>query len=316
MKKVKLGQTDLHIAPVNLGGNVFGWTLNEKQSFEILDAFADSGFNFIDTADTYSFWAEGNSGGESETIIGKWFKERGNRSDIVLATKVGFENGIRPADVSKATIRKTVEESLKRLQTDYIDLYYTHKDDGKTPIDETLEAHHQLVKEGKVRVIGASNLSPENLIASLEYSKEKSASSYQVYQPLYNLVERKEFETDYAPIVAKYDLAVLPYYSLASGFLTGKYRSEADLGKSPRGGGSKSYLNPKGLAVLAALDNVAEKHNSTPATIALAWLLTRPNVAAPIASATSTDQLKTITAAAEITLDEQDVASLNEASSY
>lgn len=316
MKKVKLGQTDLQIVPVNLGGNVFGWTLNEKQSFEILDAFADSGFNFIDTADTYSFWADGNSGGESETIIGKWLKERGNRSDIVIATKVGFENGIRPADVSKATIVKTVEESLQRLQTDYIDLYYTHKDDGKTPVEETLEAHHQLVKEGKVRVVGASNLSTDNLIASLEYSKENGISSYQVYQPLYNLVERKEFETEYAPIVEKYNLAVLPYYSLASGFLTGKYRSEADLGKSPRGGGAKKYLNPEGLAILGALDKVAEKHTSTPATIALAWLLTRPNVAAPIVSATSIDQLKTITSAAEIKLDEQDVTLLNEASSY
>jgi aryl-alcohol dehydrogenase-like predicted oxidoreductase len=316
MKKVKLGQTDLQVVPMNLGGNVFGWTLNEKQSFEILDAFADSGFNFIDTADTYSFWADGNSGGESETIIGNWLKRKGNRADIVVATKVGFENGIRPADVSKATILKTVEESLKRLQTDYIDLYYTHRDDGKTPVEETLEAHHQLVKEGKVRVIGASNLSTKNFVASLEYSRENGISSYQVYQPQYNLVERKEFEENYAPIIAKYDLAVLPYYSLASGFLTGKYRSDADLGKSTRGGGAKKYLNSKGLGILSALDKVAEKHNATPATIALAWLLTRSNVTAPIASATSTDQLKTLTAAVEIKLDEQDTQALNDASSY
>jgi aryl-alcohol dehydrogenase-like predicted oxidoreductase len=316
MKKVELGQTGLRVAPINLGGNVFGWTINEKQSFEILDTFVESGFNFIDTADTYSYWVEGNSGGESERIIGNWFKARGNRSKIVLATKVGFENGKRPADISKATILKTVEESLKRLNTDYIDLYYTHKDDDITRVDETMEAHHQLVKEGKVRAIGASNLSAEKLTASLEYAKQNNISSYQVYQPLYNLVERQEFETSYTSIIAENNLAVLPYYSLASGFLTGKYRSDQDLGKSQRGGGAKKYLTPQGFAVLDALDKISDKHNSSPAAISLAWLLTRPNVAAPIVSATSREQLQTILSATEITLDEEDINLLNDASRF
>lgn len=316
MKKTALGSTGLQVAPINLGGNVFGWTLDEKQSFGILDAFQASGFNFIDTADTYSFWVPGNSGGESETIIGNWFKSRGNRSEIILATKVGYENGVRPADVSKANILKTVEESLRRLQTDYIDLYYTHKDDGFTPVEETLEAHDQLVREGKVRHIGASNLSPENLIASLEYSAKQGKAAYEVYQPHYNLLAREDYETQYAPVIAAHGLAILPYYSLASGFLTGKYRSEADLGKSPRGGGVKGYLNAKGLSVLKVLDEVAANHGSTPATIALAWLLTRPNIVAPIVSATSLSQLKTLTDAPAISLTADEVAALDTVSAY
>jgi len=316
MKKVKLGNTSLKIAPINLGGNVFGWTLDQKQSFEILDEFYTLGFNFIDTADTYSFWASGNQGGESETIIGKWFKSRGNRADIVLATKVGFENNVRPADVSKANIIRTVEESLRRLQTDYIDLYYTHKDDGLTPVEQTLEAHQQLVRDGKVRYIGASNLSKKNLVDSLDHSQKNNIAAYQVYQPHYNLLARQEYETNYAPIIEKYDLAVLPYYSLASGFLTGKYRSEADLTKSQRGGGVKNYLTPKGLGVLDALDKAALKHGSTPATIALAWLLSRPNVAAPVVSATTRQQLKTLTDAPGIQLDSQDLVALDTASAY
>lgn len=316
MRKVTLGRTGLQVAPINLGGNVFGWTLDERQSFEILDAFQAAGFNFIDTADTYSFWVPGNSGGESETIIGKWFRSRGNRADIVLATKVGFENGLRPADVSRATIIRTVEESLLRLQTDYIDLYYTHKDDGVTPVDETLEAHDRLVREGKVRHIGASNLSPENLVASLEFSARNGSAAYEVYQPHYNLIAREEYETRYAPIIEQYGLAVAPYYSLASGFLTGKYRSESDLGKSPRGGGVRSYLTEKGLNVLHALDRVAAKHGSVPATIALAWLLTRPNVVAPIVSATSKEQLKTLTDAPAVQLDAEDLAALEGAGAF
>lgn len=316
MKKVTLGTTGLQIAPINFGGNVFGWTLDEKKSFEILDAFVAAGFNFIDTADTYSFWVPGNKGGESESIIGKWMKERGNRKDIVLATKVGFQNNERPADISGQNILKTVDESLQRLQTDYIDLYYTHTDDGKTPIEETMDAHAQVVKAGKVRHIGASNLSVENLAASMEYAKKSGIPAYEVYQPHYNLIERQEFETNYLPLISKYELAVLPYYSLASGFLTGKYRSTDDLGKSPRGGGAGQYLNEKGLGILAALDTVSAKHNTKPATIALAWLLRQPSIAAPIVSATSIEQLDVLTQAPEIALDSSDLEILNNASAY
>lgn len=316
MKKVTLGTTGLQVAPINFGGNVFGWTLNEKESFDILDAFVAAGFNFIDTADTYSFWVPGNTGGESEAIIGKWLKLRGNRQDMVIATKVGFQNNERPADISKENIIKTVDESLLRLQTDYIDLYYTHIDDGKTPVEETMDAHAQLVKDGKVRHIGASNLSVENLVSSLEYSKNQGIPAYEVYQPHYNLIERSEFETNYAPIITKYNLSVLPYYSLASGFLTGKYRSVDDLGKSPRGGGANQYLNEKGLGILSALDKVSAKHNAQPATIALAWLLSQSQVVAPIVSATSRQQLAVLTDAPNISLDSSDLEVLNQASAY
>ncbi len=314
MEKVKLGTTALQVAPINLGGNVFGWTLNEKESFEILDGFVDANFNFIDTADTYSYWVPGNTGGESETIIGNWLKQRGNRQDIVLATKVGYENNDRPADISKKNIIDSVEKSLARLQTDYIDLYYTHIDDGKTPVDETMEAHAQLVKEGKVRHIGASNLSVKNLISSMEYAHIQGIPAYEVYQIHYNLVERAEFEDTYSPITSKYNLSVLPYYSLASGFLTGKYRSAADLGKSPRGGGANQYLNEKGLGILAALDQVSEKHGAQPAAIALAWLLKQPAVVAPVVSATSKQQLAILTQAPNIILDSDDLNTLNKAS--
>lgn len=316
MKKVTLGTTGLQVAPINFGGNVFGWTLNEKESFDILDAFAEAGFNFIDTADTYSFWVPGNKGGESEVIIGKWLKERGNRQDMVIATKVGFQNNERPADISRENIIKSVEDSLLRLQTDYIDLYYTHIDDGKTPVEETMDAHAQLVKEGKVRHIGASNLSVENLVASMEYAEKQGFPAYEVYQPHYNLVERSEFETTYAPLMGKYNLSVLPYYSLASGFLTGKYRSADDLGKSPRGGGANQYLNEKGFGILSALDKVSARHNTQPATIALAWLLNQPHVVAPIVSATSKEQLAVLTDAPSIVLDSSDLEILDKASAY
>ena len=316
MKKVTLGTTGLKVAPINFGGNVFGWTLNEKESFDILDAFTAAGFNFIDTADTYSFWVPGNTGGESEAIIGKWMKQRGNRQDMVIATKVGFQNNERPADVSKENIIKTIDESLQRLQTDYVDLYYTHIDDGKTPVEETMEAHAQLVKAGKVRHIGASNLSIDNLVSSMEYANKQGIAAYEVYQPHYNLIERSAFETNYAPIISSYNLSVLPYYSLASGFLTGKYRSADDLGKSPRGGGATQYLNEKGLGILSVLDQVSAKHNTQPATIALAWLLNQPNVVAPIVSATSKEQLALLIQAPDIALDDSDLKLLNDASSF
>ncbi|WP_116789339.1 aldo/keto reductase [Flavobacterium psychrotrophum] len=314
MKKINLGQTDLQIAPLNFGGNVFGWTLSEKESFDILDAFAGEGFNFIDTADTYSWWVPGHKGGESEAIIGKWLKARSNRADIVVATKVGSQTNEHKEDISRAHILKSVDESLQRLGTDHIDLYYTHFDDNKTPIEETLRAYEDIVKAGKVRYIGASNVSPERLTESLEFSEANGIPAYKVLQPHYNLVERTTFENDYAPIADKYGLAVLPYWSLAAGFLTGKYRTDADLSKSVRGGGVKQYLNDKGLGVLNALDTVAQKHNTKPATVSLAWLLAQPLVAAPIVSATSQSQLDTLFAAPKLQLDAEDLQLLDEVS--
>ncbi|WP_353721143.1 aldo/keto reductase [Dyadobacter sp. 676] len=314
MKKVTLGKTGLQIAPINLGGNVFGWTLNEPESFAILDAFIDAGFNFIDTADTYSWWVDGNKGGESETIIGNWLKQRGNREQVVIATKVGSQNREHPIDISKAYILKTVEESLKRLRTDYIDLYYTHFDDEKTPVEEPLAAYEQLLKDGKIRYIGASNLSPARLKASLEASEKDGLPQYQVLQPHYNLIQRATFEQEYAPLADRYNLAVLPYYALAAGFLTGKYRSDADLGKSQRGAGMKDLLTPGNLRILDTLDNLAGKHDTVPAAIALAWLLHKPLIVAPVASATSKKQLETLVKATEIKLDPEDLSTLDEVS--
>lgn len=313
MKKVKIANTDLEIAPINFGGNVFGWTLDEKQSFEILDAFVDSGFNFIDTANTYSWWVNG-VGGQSETIIGNWMKARGNRDKLVIATKIGSETKVHPKDISKKQILKCADESLKRLQVDYIDLYYTHFDDDKTPVEETLSAYDELVKGGKVRYIAASNVSPERLIESFDVAEKNSFPKYVALQPHYNLVERTNYESKYLPLVEKYGLSVFPYWSLASGFLTGKYRSEADLGKSVRGAGAKQYLNEKGLGVLSALDQVAKKHGSQPATVSLAWLLAQPHLLAPIVSATSKSQLETLFAAPELKLDAEDLALLDQAS--
>ncbi|MGQ1891497.1 aldo/keto reductase [Thermophagus sp. OGC60D27] len=313
MKKVKLGNTGLEVAPINFGGNVFGWTLDEEKSFEILDAFVDGGFNFIDTADTYAWWVNGK-GGQSETIIGNWMKARGNRDRVIIATKVGSETKEHPFDISKKHILKSVDESLSRLQTDYIDLYYTHFDDNKTPVEETLSAYDEVIKAGKVRYIGASNVSPQRLTESFETAEKNDLPRYVALQPHYNLVEREGYESQYAPLVKKYGLSVMPYWSLAAGFLTGKYRSEADLGKSVRGQGVRKYLNPKGLAVLDALDKVSEKHNSQPATIALAWLLSRPFVAAPIVSATNKNQLKAIFEAPKVQLDAEDLALLEKVS--
>lgn len=314
MKKIRLGKTGLEVARINFGGNVFGWTLDEKQSFEILDTFTEAGFNFIDTADTYSWWVDGNIGGESEAIIGKWMKSRGNRDRIIIATKVGSQNREHGVDSSKKHILKSIDESLKRLQTDTIDLYYTHFDDGVTPVEETLSAYDEIIKAGKVRYIGASNVSPARLVESLELAKKTGLPAYQTLQPHYNLVERTHYEAEYAPVVAKYGLSVLTYWSLASGFLSGKYRSQADLAKSVRGEAVGKYLNEKGLNVLKALDEVSGKHGSQPATVALAWLLAQPHVAAPIVSATSKSQLKTLFAAPGLVLDKEDLALLDKAS--
>jgi aryl-alcohol dehydrogenase-like predicted oxidoreductase len=316
MEYRQLGNTDLKVAPLTFGGNVFGWTIDEATSFELLDGFTAAGFNLVDTADVYSRWKPGNTGGESETIIGNWMKERNNRNQVIIATKVASDMGDGKKGLSKKYILQAAEASLKRLQTEYIDLYQTHWDDADTPIEETLEAYQQLVKEGKVRWIGASNLSPERLTASLLISKEKGYPIYQTFQPQYNLVEREVFEKEIEDICVKNNLGVINYYSLASGFLTGKYRSEADLGKSVRGGGAKKYLNAKGLKILAALDKVADEYKSTPATVAIAWLIARPSVTAPIASATNSGQLKSLMDAAELVLTNEAIDLLNEASAW
>jgi aryl-alcohol dehydrogenase-like predicted oxidoreductase len=315
MAKRQLGNSDLYVAPLTFGGNVFGWTLDEKKSFEILDAFVSNGFDFIDTADAYSRWVPGNSGGESETILGNWMKARNNRSKVIIATKVGSDMG-EGKSIAKNYILKAVENSLKRLQTDYIDLYQTHWDDYVTPVEETLEAYAQLVKEGKVRWIGASNLSPERLKSSLEASTKNGYPKYQTFQPHYNLMERECFEKELEQICLDNHLGVINYWSLASGFLSGKYRNDADLSKSVRGAGIKKYLNTKGFAVLHALDEVAAEYHSTPASIAIAWLIARPSVTAPIASATSGEQLNSLIQATKIELSKEAIEKLNKASDW
>ena len=310
MEKINIKNTDLNVSRINFGGNVLGWTLNEKESFEILDAFVEAGFNFIDTADTYSWWVNG-VGGQSETILGKWMKARNNRNKLVIATKVGSQTKEHPKDISRKHILKSVDESLQRLQTDYIDLYYTHFDDEITPVEETLSAYDEIIKAGKIRYIGASNISPERLVESFKVSEKNGLPKYVALQPLYNLMERTNYETNYKPLVEKYDLSVMPYSSLASGFLTGKYRSEADLGKSVRGEGLKHYLDKKGFAVLKTLDVIATKHKSQPATVALAWQLAQPTITASIVSATSKSQLQTLIDAPALRLDRKDLEFLN-----
>ncbi|MCY0969272.1 aldo/keto reductase [Chryseobacterium wangxinyae] len=313
MELRKIKNTDLLVAPINFGGNVFGWTLDEKQSFDILDQFSGAGFNFVDTADTYSWWVNGK-GGQSEEIIGKWMRQRGNRNDLVIATKVGSETKEHGFDISKKHILKSVDESLARLQTDHIDLYYTHFDDNKTPVEETLEAYDEVIKAGKVRYIAASNVSPERLKESFEVAEKNNLPKYVALQPHYNLLEREKFETEYADLVKEYDLSVFTYWSLAAGFLTGKYRTEEDLAKSTRGEGVRKYLNEKGIEVLKALDEISEKHATTQASVALAWLLANPLVTAPIVSATSESQLKTLFEAPKLSLNSDDMELLNNVS--
>lgn len=316
MEKKKLGNTDLQVAPLTFGGNVFGWTIDEKTSFELLDAFVSGGFNLIDTADVYSRWGSGNSGGESETIIGNWLKLRGNRDKAIIATKVGSDMGQGKRDISKAYILKAVEDSLKRLRTDYIDLYQTHWDVESTPVEETLEAYSQLVKEGKVRWIGASNLSAERLKASLEASKRYNFPVYQTFQPEYNLYAREGLEKELLGICLENNIGIINYYSLASGFLTGKYRSAADFGKSARGGGMNAYLNERGLNILKALDTVSEGHQTSPASVAIAWLIAKPGITAPIASATNLNQLDALIEATKLKLTNEDMILLDYASAW
>ena len=313
MKKVNIKNTDLEVSRINFGGNVLGWTLNEKESFEILDAFLYAGLNFIDTADTYSWWVHG-VGGQSETILGKWMKVRNNRDKLIIATKVGSQTTEHPKDISKQHILRSVEESLQRLQTDHIDLYYTHFDDETTPVEETLSAYDEVIKAGKVRYIGASNVSPERLVQSFQAAERNNLPKYVALQPLYNLMERTKYESQYKPLVEKYDLSVMPYSSLASGFLTGKYRSKADLGKSVRGEGLKHYLDDKGLSVLKVLDMIAAKYDSKPATVALAWQLAQPTITSSIVSATSKRQLQTLIDAPELKLDAEDLEQLDKVS--
>jgi aryl-alcohol dehydrogenase-like predicted oxidoreductase len=316
MDKRRLGHSSLYVAPLAFGGNVFGWTADEKIAFELLDAFIGAGFNLIDTADSYSRWAPGNKGGESETIIGDWMKHRHNRDKVVIATKVGSDMGQGKRDISKKYILAAVEDSLRRLKTDYIDLYQTHWDVETIPVEETLEAYADLVKQGKVRWIGASNISAERLKLSLGASDKMGYPRYQTLQPEYNLYDRENFEKSYQKICLEENLGVLSYYSLASGFLTGKYRSEADLKKSARGGGVKKYLNERGFGILAALDEVAEEYDVAPACVALSWLQSRPAIAAPIASATTVSQLESLMKASEIKLSAEAISVLNEASSW
>lgn len=296
----KLGRSGLEAAPLAFGGNVFGWTADERTSFALLDAFVAGGFNLIDTADVYSRWVPGHTGGESESIIGRWLASRGLRGRVLLATKAGTDMGGGDQGLSRAYVLKAVERSLARLQTDYIDLYQAHRDDPATPQDETLEAFALLIRQGKVRAIGASNFTASRLESALRTSAALGLPRYEALQPEYNLYERAGFEQDLAMLCAREELAVLPYFGLAAGFLTGKYRTEADLGQSPRGGRVKDMLNPRGFRILAALDAVAAELRATPAQVALAWLMQR--VTAPIASATSVSQLEELMGAARLTL--------------
>jgi aryl-alcohol dehydrogenase-like predicted oxidoreductase len=312
MQHRTIGTSDLKVAPFVFGGNVFGWTADERTSFSLLDAFVDHGLNFIDTADVYSAWVDGHQGGESETIIGKWLKESGKRDKVVLATKVGMLS-TRPG-LSAANIEAAVNDSLKRLKTDYIDVYFSHRDDDKTPLIDTLGAYQKLIAAGKVRVIGASNYTGERLEEALKISAKEGFAGYQVLQPEYNLYDRAGYEGDQEPVAAAHKVSVVTYYSLASGFLSGKYRSKADTENATRGSKVAGYLNDRGLAIIDALVKVADRHGVAPATIALAWLIARPSVTAPIASATSVKQLESLAEATRITLAPEDIALLNEVS--
>jgi len=314
MEKRKLGNSGLEVAPLAFGGNVFGWTADEPASFALLDAFVAAGFNLIDTADVYSRWVEGHSGGESETIIGKWLKRSGNRSRVVIATKVGKEMGPNSKGLSKSYILQAVEDSLLRLQTDFIDLYQSHADDPDTPLEETLEAYDLLIRQGKVRAIGASNYSARRLAQALEVSEKTGYPRYECLQPLFNLYDRVDYEKEIEPLCRDNGLAVISYFSLASGFLTGKYRSKEDLSKSARGDMVKKYFNARGLRIIDALDTVAQQHHLTPAKVALAWLIAHPSITAPIASATNLEQLNELIEATAIELDASAIDLLNQAS--
>jgi aryl-alcohol dehydrogenase-like predicted oxidoreductase len=314
MQKRKLGQNGPELPVIVLGGNVYGWTLPEADSFHQLDRAIGMGLTFIDTADVYSRWISGHSGGESETILGKWFAKSGRRKDVFLATKVGIDMGEGKSGLSPHNIAQAVDASLRRLQTDYIDLYQAHTDDAKTPLEETLGAFDRLVKAGKVRYIGASNYKGARLTEALEVSRNNGLAAYVSLQPHYNLMERRTFETDLLPVVEKYELGVIPYFALASGFLTGKYRRGAEPSKSARAGMVEKYRNQRGYAVVETLIEVADAKSATPAQVALAWLLAQTGVTAPIASATSDSHLDDLLAAADLTLDAASLDRLTEVS--
>ena len=313
MEQRRLGKSDLKVAPLVLGGNVFGWTADEATSFKLLDAFVAGGFNMVDTADVYSRWAPAG-GGASETVIGKWLAQGGKRDKIVLATKLGSEMGEGMKGLSAKYMVEAVEASLKRLQTDYIDLYQSHRDDPDTPQEETAEAFDRLVKAGKVRAIGSSNFTPERLKSALEISEAKGLARYNSEQPLYNLYSRDGFESGLQQVCIDNDVGVIPYYGLASGFLTGKYRTEADLSKSPRGQGVKRMMDARGMRILAALDEVSAARTASQAQVALAWVMAQPGLTGPIASATSLEQLDELMGSARLTLTAEDLATLDKAS--
>ena len=316
MEKREIGSSGIKVYPFALGGNVFGWTIDEQTSFNVLDGFLDAGLDFIDTADVYSAWAPGNKGGESETIIGKWLKKSGKRDKLIIATKVGLPMGENKKGLSRKYITQAVEDSLKRLQTDYIDLYQSHRDDPDTPLLETLETFDDLIKQGKVRAIGASNYEGARLKEALQVSEDNGLAAYQCLQPEYNLYAREHYEKDLEPICRERNIGVINYYSLASGFLTGKYRSENDLSQSARGQGIKKFLEPRGYKILAALDKVAAEYNTTLAAVVLAWVIARPGITAPIASATSIKQLEELTGALSLVLNSDAIDLLNSASHY
>lgn len=314
MKMRKLGRSGLEVSPLAFGGNVFGWTVDEATSMRLLDRFVDEGFNFIDTADMYSRWAPGNEGGESETVIGKWFKKSGKRNKVVIATKVGMEMGPNKKGLAPAYILQAAEDSLKRLQTDHIDLYQSHTDDLETPLADTLGGYDELIKAGKVGAIGASNYSAERFEEALAVSEQHNLPRYESMQPNYNLCDRADFEANLQDACVRNDVSVISYFSLASGFLTGKYRSDADLENKPRARMVKKYLNDRGYRILDALDNVAKQTSSTPARVAIAWLIAQPGITAPIASATSIPQLEELFAATRLQLDATQLEQLDAAS--
>ena len=314
MDKRRFGHTGFEVAPLALGGNVFGWTADEAMSFKLLDAFVGAGFNLIDTADSYSRWVTGHEGGESETVIGRWIAKRGRHDDVIIATKVGSDMGQGHKVLRKEYILQAAEASLRRLQVDSIDLYQSHWDDENTPFEETLSAYDTLLRQGKVRAIGASNLTAPRLKQALDTGRSEGLPRYATLQPHYNLYERASFEGELQSLCVREQLGVITYFSLAAGFLTGKYRSEADFGKSARGPGMKRFLNPRGMKILDALDTIAARLRAKPAQIALAWLIARPGVTAPIASATNLDQLREILRAASLSLDADAMAALDRAS--
>lgn len=316
MEQRELGTSGIKTAPLVFGGNVFGWTVKGNDTALLLDAFLDAGFNTVDTADVYSKWSPGNKGGESETEIGKWLKLSGKRDKVIIATKVGAELAADKKGLKKDYIIKAVEDSLTRLQTDYIDLYQSHYDDATTPVEETLRAFDQLIKDGKVRAIGASNFSVERLHESLKVSREKGLASYQSLQPEYNLFDREKYETTLEPFIKEQKIGVISYFSLASGFLSGKYRSVADLEGSSRASMVKKYLTERGMRILKALDEVSAQYNTKPAAVALAWLIARPTITAPIVSATTTSQLKSLAQAATLQLNTETIEALTNASAY